>query len=190
MPEPRANGVAPLGEARMRLARITRRGAGMTLAAAAYWAALAGVIVAARPEAPTRALLFVLGGALAYPIGYAVNRALGGDLTARGSAFRGLVGAITASQALGWPVVLVLLLRVPALVPLAIAALMGAHYLPYAWLYRAPAYAALGIVSVAAATTAELVWPGRADLMIAATLALLHAVAGLRVARMRDLPAA
>src|SRR6476469_5028647 len=100
MPDPSPAWAArvPLGAARWRLVRITRRGVGMTLASAVFWLAMAVVAAFAGLAAARIGLFFVIGGALVYPGGYLLNRAFGGDLTARGSEFRGIVGAITGAQ--------------------------------------------------------------------------------------------
>lgn len=172
---------APLGEARWRLVRITRRGVSMTLAAAAFWAAMAAVSAFAGLDAGALALFFVCGGVLVYPGGYVLNRLLGGDLTARGSEFRGLVAAMTAGQVLGWPMVVFLLLRDTALLAFALAAMLGAHFLPYGWLYRAPAYLALGVGSVLVAGLLQAGSPATANTTIAATMAAAYLAAGVAV---------
>ncbi|TCZ82829.1 hypothetical protein [Lysobacter sp. N42] len=176
-------GQAPLGAARWELVRVTRRGVGMTLAAALFWLAMAGVSAFAGLSPGVLGAFFVVGVALVYPGGWALNRAFGGDLTARGSAFRGLVGAITAGQLLGAPLVVALLLRDPALVAFALAAMLGAHFLPYGWLYRAPGYHALGLASIALATPLQAVAGARANVAIALAMAVLYLAATLHVHR-------
>lgn len=170
---------APLGGARWRLACITRRGVGMTLAAALFWLAMAVVAAFAGLDPARLGLFFVIGGALVYPGGFLINRALGGDLTARGSEFRGMVGAITVGQVLGWPLMVALLAMEVRLVAFALAAMLGAHFLPYGWLYRAPAYYALGVGGAAAGATLQVLAPAQANMAIPAAMALLYALAGL-----------
>lgn len=174
---------APLGEARWRLVRTTRRGVGMTLAAALFWAAMAAVSAFAGLDAAALALFFAVGGALVYPGGYLLNRLLGGDLAARGSEFRGIVGAITVAQVLGWPLLVALLLREVPLLAFALAAMLGAHFLPYGWLYRAPAYYALAVLGVAGAVAVQALLPTRANTGIALLMAALYLAAGVAVLR-------
>lgn len=174
---------APLGDARGRLARITRRGVGMTLAAAGFWLAMAGVASFAGFDPARLGLFFVVGGALVYPGGWLLNRALGGDLTAKGSEFRGMVAAITVGQMLGWPVMVALLVLEVRLVAFALAAMLGAHFLPYGWLYRAPAYVALGIASVVVGAALQALLPAQANVAIPASMALLYVAASLAVLR-------
>ncbi|HEY4581472.1 MAG TPA: hypothetical protein VIG88_01180 [Lysobacter sp.] len=174
---------APLGDARWRLVRITRRGVGMTFATAAFWLAMAGVAAFAGLDAARLGLFLVIGGVLVYPLGFVLDRALGGDLSARGSEFRGLIGAITAGQMLGWPVIVALLITRVELVAFALATMLGVHFLPYGWLYRTPAYWALGVAAVLVASTLQALWPSGANVTVPASMALLHAAAAAAVWR-------
>lgn len=155
----------------------------MTLAGAAFWLAMAGVATFAGLDAARLGMFFVIGGALVYPAGYLLNRLLGGDLAARGSELRGLVAAITAGQVLGWPVVVALLLMETRLVAFVLASMLGAHFLPYGWLYRAPAYHALGVAAVGVAALLQWAAPMLANVTIAASMALLYAAAAVVVLR-------
>lgn len=172
---------APLGDARWRLVRITRRGVGMTLAAALFWIAMAGVAAFAGLDAGGLGLFFVVGAALVYPGGYLFNRVFGGDLTARGSELRGMVGAITVGQLLGTPLIVALLLRDTPLVAFALATMLGVHFLPYGWLYRAPAYYALAVASASAAALVQVAMPLRANVAIPVAMAALYVAAATHV---------
>lgn len=172
---------APLGAARWRLVCITRRGVGMTLASAAFWLAMACVAAFAGLDAAVLGLFFVIGAALVYPGGYLLNLLLGGDLTAGGSEFRGMVGAITAGQFLGTPLIVALLLRDTALVAFALATMLGAHFMPYGWLYRAPAYYALGIASAGIGAALQAAMPLQANVAIPLAMAVLYLGASMHV---------
>lgn len=173
----------PLADERARLARITCRGVGMTAASALFWLALAAVAAWAGLDTGALARFFVVGAAVVYPLGYGLNRLLGGDLTAHGSGLRGLVGMLSLGQLFGWPVVVALLSRDPALIAFALAVMLGVHFLPYAWLYRAPAYAALAVMSVLVASGVQLVQPARANVLIPLAMALLYAVSAIAAHR-------
>lgn len=174
---------APLGAVRWRLVCITRRGIGMTFASAGFWLAMAAVADFAGLDAGALALFFAVGGLVVYPAGWLLNRAMGGDLTARGSELRGIVGAITVGQMLGWPLVAALLLAEAPLVAFALAVMLGAHFLPYGWLYRAPAYHWLGLASAVVASLVQLFATADAHVLIPLAMALLYLLAGLAVWR-------
>lgn len=174
---------APLGAARWELVRITGRGVGMTFAAAGFWLAMAAVSAFAGLDAGVLALFFAVAGVLVYPAGWALNRMLGGDLLARGTALRGIVGAVTLGQMLGWPVIVALLVYEPGLVAFALAAMLGVHFLPYGWLYHAPAYYALGIAGVVAGAALQALAPGQANTLVPLAMAVLYAAAGAAIRR-------
>lgn len=150
----------------------------MTLAAAVFWAARAGVARFAGLDPARLGLFSAIGAALVYPGGYLLNRALGGDLIARGSDFRGVVGAITVGQLLGGPLIVALLVMEVRLVAFALAATIGAHFLPYGWLYRAPAYYVLGIAGAAIGAALQALAPSQANVTIPASMAVLYALCG------------
>lgn len=171
------------GELRDSLARDTRRGIGMTLASCAYWTGLAGVVAWAGFAPRTLALFFLVATALAYPFGWWLNRACRGDLLARGHPLARLVWVLGATQALGWPTLGIVFVQTPALLAFALAALLGAHFLPYGWLYRSPSYYALGIGSVLLAALLQWRWPARANLAIPLAMLACYALASLGVWR-------
>ena len=151
----------------------------MTLASAAFWLAMAGVAAFAGLDPRRLGTFFLVGGALVYPAGWLCNRVLGGDLTARGSELRGLVGAITVGQMLGWPPLVALLWLRTDRVAFALAASLGAHFLPYGWLYRAPAYVALGIGSALVGALVQAFAPRSANVAIPAAMAAAYLAAGV-----------
>lgn len=174
---------APLGVARWELVRVTRRGVGMTLASTGFWVAMAAVSAFAGLDASALALFFVIASVLVYPAGYLLNRALGGDLLARGAVLRSLVVTVGLGPMLGWPLLAVLLLQAVPLVAFAVAAVLGAHFLPFGWLYRTPAYYALGATSVLAGAALQLLAPLQANTSIPLAMAGLYGAASVAVWR-------
>jgi hypothetical protein len=150
----------------------------MTLAAAAYWLAMAAVIAWAglRPEA--LALFHLFATAVVYPLGWGLTRLGGGDLFARGHEWSGLLLTVAAAPWLAWPLLLTLFLRDRDLLAFALAAILGAHFLPYAWLYRSRAYLVLACVTVLLAGALQWAWP-RASLPIALAMAACYTGAAL-----------
>lgn len=172
------------GALRASLATQTRRGAGMTLAGALFWAAMAVVTAFAGLSAEALATFLVVGTACVYPLGYFLNRRFGGDLLARGHPLGGMVRLLGAGQVLAWPLLAFLCVDARALLPFAIAAMLGAHFLPYGWLYRCtPAYYTLGVASVLVAAVLQWRWPMQAPLAIPLAMAVAYVVAVAAVLR-------
>ena len=168
---------------RRELAHVTRRGIGMTLAACLYWLALAAVAAWAGLQPGPLALFFLAATPTVYPLGWTLNRCFGGDLLARGHPFAGLVLVLGASQLLAWPMLAVLFAQDRALLAFALAALLGAHFLPYGWLYRSPAYYALGSATVLLAAALQWAMPVRATVAIPIAMAACYAIAAAAVWR-------
>lgn len=165
------------------IAGLTQRGIGMTLAASLYWLALAAVTAWAGLQPRILALFFVLASLLVYPLGWLLNRWSGGDLLARGHPLAGLIYVFAATQPLGWPLMALLLLRDSQLLAFALAALLGAHFLPFGWLYRCAAYYVLGVATVLVSALLQWRWPAQAMLWIPLAMALCYALSAAAVWR-------
>ena len=170
-------------EARDSLARLTQRGIGMTLAACVYWLAMATVAAWAGLDPEALGVFFLVGTVFVYPLGWALNRLFGGDLLARGHPLGGLVRVLGASQLLTWPLVTILFFRDLPVLAYALAALLGAHFLPYGWLYRAWAYYVLGIATVVVGAVLQWWWPQHATLAVPLCMAACYALATAAIAR-------
>lgn len=168
---------------RTSLARVTRRGIGATVAGIFFWAVV--VAITTWSEWPPRTQGWAMLGVaiLVYPVGYLLNRAMGGDLLARGHPLGGMVRTLAATEGLGWAVTAVFVLQAPALVPFSMAAMAGAHFIPFAWLYRSTAYAVLGVASVLVAALLQVLLPDLAPRAIPASMVVGYALATIAVAR-------
>lgn len=162
---------------RNEVARITQRGIGMTLAACLYWLGLAMVTAWSGWQPRALGLFLVLGTTLVYPLGWLLTRWCGGDLFARGHPLAGLIAVFAFTQVLGWPLLAILFLRDIALLAFAVAILLGAHFLPFGWLYRSRTYAVLGVLAVLVATLLQWRWPLHGSIGIPLAMALLYALA-------------
>jgi hypothetical protein len=162
---------------RLEVARITRRGIGMTAAACLYWFGLALVTAFLGLQPQALAAFFVIATAVVYPLGWLLDRACGGDLFARGHPLSGLIAMLAATEALGFPMMALLFRDQPALLAFALAAMLGAHFVPFGWLYRSPAYYALGIGTVLLSAVMQWRLPARAPLLIPVAMTLCYVLA-------------
>lgn len=172
-----------LQDLRAEVAAITRRGVGMTLSAVLYWLGLAAVSAWGGLDQGPLGLFFLVATPLVYPLGWLLDRWCGGDLLAQGHPLSGLIHVFAVTQPLGWPLMALLYLRDPALLAFALAALLGAHFLPFGWLYRSPTYYLLGIATVGVATALQVAGPERANVAIPLGMAVCYAAAAAGVWR-------
>lgn len=149
----------------------------MTLAACLYWLGLAALAAWAGLEPGPLALFFLIATALVYPLGWWLDRLCGGDLLARGHPLSGMIVMLAATEALGWPMLAILFRHDIGLLAFALAAMLGAHFVPFGWLYRSPSYYAVGVGTLLLATWLQWRFPERANLLIPLAMALCYALA-------------
>lgn len=125
--------------ARSDLALRTWRGANNILAGVILWSAF-GVLGMVLPDSFPRALLYLFGAGVLWPLGLLVGSVLRVDLFARGNPLAGLTGVLGGMQILFAPLMVGAYFATPALVPWYLAVLVGAHFLPFAWLFGSRAY--------------------------------------------------
>jgi hypothetical protein len=93
----------------------------------------------------TAALVLLFQGNVALPAAFWLERRMGWRQMAADNPLRTLSIQLAMSQILGIPAVVIVYAVAPWAVPGALAAIAGAHFLPYAWLQRSPIYMWLAI---------------------------------------------
>jgi hypothetical protein len=100
-------------------------------------------------------------GGLALPFAFWLEGRMGSKRMAPDNPLRSLSVQLAMSQALGLPVLILVYSLNPGGIPLALASLGGAHFLPYAWLHRTRIYIYFA-AAVALGAFALQVWLGPA----------------------------
>ncbi len=138
------------------LARRSWRGLPNILAAVGLWTVF-GALGMILPDTPQRALIYLFGAGLLLPFGLLIAALLRVDLFARGNPLALLGGYLGGLQILFIPLMVGAYLATPQFVPWYLGVLVGAHFLPFAWLYDSRAYLLGSIVTaIAAALTGWL----------------------------------
>ncbi len=94
----------------------------------------------------TTALIAMFQGGLALPAAFWLERKMGTGRMSPDNPLRSLSAQMAMSQALGLPILILVYSLNPGGIPLALASLGGAHFLPYAWLQRTRIYAVFAVV--------------------------------------------
>lgn len=94
----------------------------------------------------TVALVAMFQGSVALPMAFWLERRLGSKRMDINNPLRQLSVQMAMSQVVALPVVIIVYNLYPVAVPAALAAIGGAHFLPYAWLHRTQIYFVLGVV--------------------------------------------
>jgi hypothetical protein len=134
-----------LDELRDDVRRSSLGGFPMLFTSALVWLAT-GVLTYLLPaKAAAYAILFQ--GAISMPIGlFILPRFLGLPALPKGHPMTALLVQCAMVQTIALPAAILLMTFKPVYLPVAFAALVGAHFLPYAWIQRIPAYVPLAIV--------------------------------------------
>lgn len=154
------------------------------LVSGALW--LASAVVATWGSRRAAALVLILGGFLIFPLTLLVLRAMGGGGRSTRNPLDALAMQVAFTVPMGLPLVLAAALHRPHWFYPAFMLVVGAHYLPFVFLYGMPQFAALCALLVGGGLVIGLYAPAAlAPLGAWATGALLvlFAFEGLRVAR-------
>lgn len=89
--------------------------------------------------------VYVFAGIPAMPIAIALERRLGYVAPPKPDPLLPLAMQLLFVQIAAFPAILLVWDAAPAFLPVAFAAIVGAHFLPFQWIYRTPIYGALGV---------------------------------------------
>ncbi len=147
-----------IGRAQSDVRSVYRHGSVGQVVSGTVWLVAAAIATWASVGAGSAALF--LGGVLIFPVTSAVLRLRGGPGTLpRGHPMNALAFQVAMTVPLGLLVLLVLTRDDPALVFPAAMVVVGAHYLPFVFLYGMPAFWGLGALLVAGGTAVLFVAP-------------------------------
>ena len=124
---------------RQDLSRRTGRGLNAIVAGILLWATftILGVFIS---DSFVLALAYVFGAGTLFPLSLLVAKLLRLDPFASGNPLGTLAGLLGAVQVLFIPLMIGAVLTVPTMVPWFLAVLVGAHFLPFSWVYTSRAY--------------------------------------------------
>lgn len=127
-----------LVELQNQIIETAQRGYPILMSAAGFFALMAalGQLLPQR----TLGLAWIFGLMVIFPLGVAIGRVLNARVITTDNPLGNLGGLVAGTQAFFIPVFIVIYQFVPQYLPLAVGLLGGAHFLPYAWIYRSRAY--------------------------------------------------
>src|SRR5690625_3126035 len=171
-----------LTQVRQDLSHRTGRGLNAIVAGISLWAAFTvlGVFIT---DSYTLALVYVFGAGLLFPLSLLISKPLGLDPFAAGNPLGTLAGLLGAMQILFIPLMIGAVLTVPDMVPWFSAVLVGAHFLPFSWVYESRAYIVAAVsIPLAAGLIAWLV-PKLVVTLVPATVTALLALTAILLKR-------
>ena len=121
------------------LARRTGRGVNNIVAGIGLWIVF-GILGILLPDSPKKALIYLFGAGLLFPLGLLVGSLMKLDIFAKGNPLSHLPGYLGGLQILFIPLMVGAYFASPNMVPWYLGVLVGAHFLPFGWLYDSKAY--------------------------------------------------
>nr|WP_078544614.1 hypothetical protein [Litchfieldia alkalitelluris] len=85
-------------------------------------------------------LLVFIGISMIFPLGMIVSKMMKIDMMAKDNPLSALAGLLGAMQLFFTPILMVIFIDETQLLPFFVAVLTGAHFFPFAWLYKSKAY--------------------------------------------------
>ena len=145
---------ATLVELQDHIISVAKRGYPILVTGSAFFVVLAA-LGGALPQR-TLGLVWIFGMMVIFPTGVILGSLLGIRVMTRDNPLGTLGGLVAAVQAFFIPVFIVVYQFTPQYLPLTVGLLGGAHFLPYAWIYRSRAYifvaVGTGLASLVAGT--------------------------------------
>ena len=123
-----------------------------------FLSAIASLFVAREPAA----LIVMFQGNAALPAAFWLERRLALRSMTPGNPLASLSIQLAMSQIVAFPIVIATYSFAVGAVPLAMASIAGAHFLPYAWVHRTRAYILLGVAVSGGAMALQILRGGRA----------------------------
>jgi hypothetical protein len=143
-----------LQAARMEVSQSSAGGAPFLICFGATLLACAGLWFVLPVQQAALAVMFQ--GGFALPCAFLLERRMAWGPMARDNPLNALSIQLAMSQIVAFPMVIAMFDLRPAGVPLAMASIAGAHFLPYAWLQRTNVYIWLGVVVSAGALAIQI----------------------------------
>jgi hypothetical protein len=128
------------------------------------------------------ALAYVLGSGLLFPLSLLTAKVMGLDPYAEGNALGTLAGLLGGVQILFIPLMVGATFVVPEMVPWFLAVLVGAHLLPFTWVYNSRTYLLTSITIPAAAGLTGWLLPAHTAIAAPAVVVVVLLIAAVRLA--------
>ena len=128
-----------VNEAKLDLMTRTKKGIAMFYVGTIFWL-LMGILNFMDIDVKLLGVIYLVGIGILFPLGILVSKLLKIDFIAAGNPLSNLGGVLGGMQMLFAPILILVFIEKIEWLPFFIAILTGAHFLPYAILYKSKAY--------------------------------------------------
>ncbi|UOQ99047.1 hypothetical protein MUN81_06030 [Hymenobacter sp. 5317J-9] len=175
-----------LNQLRLEVSVKAKNGLDFIVAATLVWAAIAGVWLLPNSTSRSGFITFFVG-ALTLPLARLLSKPLRTTWTLPHNPLQPLGLWLNFAQLFYFPLLMFMFGRYPQHFLMAYGIITGAHFFPYAWFYRAPAFAVMaGVISAGCLLLGLRLAPGQLYLIPAFVAVCLVVLAGLLVRSYRQ----
>jgi hypothetical protein len=166
-----------LAQLQVEIIKSAKRGYPILISAAAFFALIAalGRVIPLH----TLGLAWIFGMMVIFPLGVGLGSLLNARVITTNNPLGNLGGLVAGTQAFFIPVFIVIYQFVPQYLPLAVGLLGGAHFLPYAWIYRSRAYVFVTLGTCLSALVLGIAFTSVAYTVVPLGMAAVFAIAVL-----------
>ncbi|RDW15110.1 DUF7010 family protein [Oceanobacillus chungangensis] len=129
----------------------TRRGLPMIIIGVVFWF-IVGLLSFFEMHIKLHGLLVFIGISIIFPLGILLSKIMKIDMVAKDNPLSALAGMLGAMQLFFTPLLMVIFVDEPQLLPFYVGILTGAHFFPFAWVYKSKAYIFQTVAIIAIAT--------------------------------------
>lgn len=147
-----------LDEWRIALSQTSKNGVGFILAGSCIWAIATGIWLLPY-SAYYRAVLVLFATGLMFPLAILMSNLIKADWRAKANPLGKLALWCNLASYLYYPMLIIILLRYPDEFISIYAIIVGAHFFPFAWVYKAGGYAIASGTIVAGIIALSLLLP-------------------------------
>lgn len=129
----------------------TKRGLPVIIVGVFFWL-IVGLLSFFEMHIKLHGLLVFIGISIIFPLGMLLAKMMKIDMVAKDNSLSPLAGMLGAMQLFFTPILMIIFVKEPESLPFYVAILTGAHFFPFAWLYKSKAYIFQTVAIIAIAT--------------------------------------
>lgn len=128
----------------------TKRGLPMIIVGMFFWL-IVGLLSFFEMHIKMHGLLLFIGISIIFPLGILLSKMMKIDMVAKDNSLSALSGMLGAMQLFFTPILMVIFVDEPQMLPFFVGILTGAHFFPFAWVYKSKAFIfqTVAIISIA-----------------------------------------
>ncbi|MBS4207065.1 hypothetical protein [Bacillus sp. FJAT-50079] len=167
-----------LNETMLDLMKRTKKGIAMFYVGTVYWLLL-GVISFVNIDVKLLGLIYLIGAGSLFPLGILISKLLKIDFFAKDNPLSTMAGVLGGMQILFAPILILIFMEKVEWLPFFVAILTGAHFLPFAILYKSKGFLYASIMIIGATSIVAIVFMDQIYTILPFVLSIIYFITSL-----------